>query len=146
MDFKFNSAYADELWVMYDYNFFPGSVYEDDASWKGHEDIPFVKNVQGISFSWDSTTYTYKPTTSDDKSCLNAEKIACFGNFDNDSLFIKAFEYEIQQTLQKGTKEQKRLLQNYLDIVEKERKAIAPTGELKELGSTNSLTFYGVKK
>jgi len=145
MNFGFNSATADEIRVRYNYNFFAGSVYEDDAPWEGHEDISFVKSVgSGISFYFDNTTFTYKPDTS--FTSLTAEKIACFGNFGNDTLFVKAFEYEIQQTLQNGTKEQKRLLQEYLNRVEKEKRAIAPTGELEEFGSTNTLTFYGTKK
>jgi hypothetical protein len=142
MSFNFNSATADEIRVRYEYNFFPGAVYEDDVPWEAdHEDIPFVKGVCRTSFYWNDTTFTYKPETNYNK----AEKIACFGNFGNDTLFVKAFAYEIQQTLQNGTKEQKRLLQNYLDIVEKEKRATAPTGELVEVGSTNTLTFYGTK-
>ena len=129
MEFSFNCANADELWVMYDYNFFPGAVYENDVPWEGHEDIPFVKGSNGINYSWDSTTFSYQPQFYNRQDALTEDKIACFGDFGNDTLFIKAFDYEIKQTLEKGTDKQKKILKIYLDFVEKEQKAISSTKE-----------------
>ncbi len=147
MNFKFNCATIDELWVSYDYNFFPGAVEENDVPWDGHEDLSFVKGSKGISYQWNDTTHTYQPqfyNNNDDE--LNKEKISCFGAFDNDTLFVSAFDYEIKQTLEKGTTEQKKLLEKYLKIVKTERKTVAPTGELEEKGQAGRLKFYGIKK
>lgn len=146
MNFKFNSANADELWVTYDYNFFPGAVYESDVPWEGHEEISFVKGDNGISYRWDTTTFTYRPQTYNSPEDLTEEKISCFGAFDNDTLFVKAFDYEIKQTLEKGTSEQKKLLQKYLDIVKIEQHAVSPTGEMEDKGQVGKLKFYGTKK
>lgn len=146
MKFSLNSVSADELWVKYNYNFFPGAVYLDDMPWEDHEEISFVKGEKGLTYYWDSTTYTYQPRIYNSPDDLNKEKIACFGAFGNDTLFVKAFDNETKQTLNNGTSEQKMLLQKYLDIVEFEHKAIAPTGELEEKTKIGGLKFYGTKQ
>lgn len=122
MSFKFNSANADGLWVYYNYSFSPGVVCEDDVSWENHDDISFVKGGNGLNYYWDSTTFSYQPQIYNRQDALTEEKIACFGAFGNDTLFVKAFQYEINETLEKGTAEQKRVLQKYLDIVKSENK------------------------
>lgn len=146
MKFKFNCANADELWVTFDYNFFPGAVYESDVSWEGHEEISFVKGDYGLSYRWDTTTFTYRPHFYNSPDDLTEEKISCFGAFGNDTLFVRAFDYEIEQTLEKGTAEQKKLLQKYLDIVKSDQKAVAPTGEMEEKAKIGGLRFYGTKQ
>lgn len=148
MNFKFNCATADELWVTYNYNFFPGAVYENDAPWERHEDISLVKgDNDGVNYQWDTHSFTYRPQFyTFSKGNLTEQKISCFGSFGNDTLFVKAFDYEIKQTLDKGTEEQKKLLKKYLDIVSKGQKATSPTGELEEKGQVGKLKFYGTKK
>jgi hypothetical protein len=86
-----------------------------------------------VNYCWDSISKTYKPNYYTYDESLTADKIACFNGFGQDSLFVKAFEYEINQTLINGTTEEKRLLKKYLELVEKEGRAIAPTGELEKL-------------
>lgn len=146
MKFKFNSSTSDEIWVNYQYNFFPGAVYEKDMPWEGHEDIPFVKGDNSIIYLWDTTTFTYRPEIYNCLADLNEAKISCFGAFGNDTLFVKAFDYEIKQTLEQGTLEQKKLLRKYLKIVKSEQHAVSPTGEIEEIGQGDKLKFFGKKK
>jgi len=116
--FKFHSTSNDGLWVVYEYNFFPGPVYESDASWEGHPDIYFVKDLAGLPYIWDNETKTYLPDYyGNDQKLLTEEKLMCFDNFSNDQLFIRAFDYEINETLKNGTDEQKDLLQLYLNNI-----------------------------
>ncbi len=144
--FQFNSYTADELWVVYEYNFFPGAVYNSDAPWDSHIDIPFVKDEKGISYRWDSSTKSYRPNYYKGNGELNDTKIACFGAFGNDSLFVSAFDYEIRQTLEKGTKNQKELLKQYLESSKINKTVPSPTGEIEQRGQTGGLKFYGTKK
>ena len=146
MNFKFNSSNADELWVTYDYNFFPGAVYGNDVPWEGHEEISFVKGENSLAYRWDTTTLTYRPQIYKSLENLTEEKISCFGAFGNDTLFIKAFEYEIKQTLENGTSEQKKLLQIYIENVKTNQYSTSPTGEIEEKGKVGKLKFYGTKK
>jgi len=144
--FKFNCSTEDEIWVTYDYNFFPGAVYDTDAPWDGHTDISFVKGEQGVSYQWGSVTYSYKPHFYKQKDGLTEQKLACFGAFGNDSLFVIAFDYEIKQTLEKGTDVQQKLLTKYLELVKKHSTASSPTGKHEEKGQVGGTKFYGTKK
>lgn len=124
MNFNFNCSSSDDLWVTYDYNFTPCSVFKKDDPYDGHPDIPFVKGNNSVGYNWDPTTYTYRPDFANHlEDYLNEDKIACFREFGNDTLFVKAFDYELKQTLTNGTSKQKKYLKAYLDIVKKEQKA-----------------------
>lgn len=144
--FTFNCATADAIWVTYDYNFFPGSVYDTDVPWDAHTDIPFVKDEKGVSYQWDSLTRSYEPEFYGQKDGLTGQKIACFGAFGNDSLFVTAFDYEIRQTLEKGTAEQKKLLTGYLEQIRADNTVPSPAGELEETGQAGGMKFHGIKK
>lgn len=134
MSFNFKSKNDDILYVTYKYNFFPGAVYKNDMPWEGHEDIPFVKGEKKLKYYWDSLSLSYKPVfNTRNKDDLTEQKILCFGSFGNDTLFVKAYDFEIKQTLKKGTSEQKKLLQDYLDIVKTNQHANSPTGEMEEV-------------
>lgn len=119
--FKINSSDVDEIWVVYDYSFFPGPVYEDNVDWESNPDTPFVKGKGDISYKWDDTTLEYRPHyyTSNSRY-LTEKKIACFDDFANDKLFIEAFDYEINETLKNGTDKQKSILRWYLDVINNE--------------------------
>jgi hypothetical protein len=118
VDFEFNSASADELWVTYNYNFFAGPIAEGDQPWDGHDEVPFVKGENSVMYKWDTLSLSYEPHFYKNlKEGLTAKKIECFRNFGNDTLFVRAFDYEIKQTLTKGTRDQKKFLQKYLSRV-----------------------------
>ena len=144
--FKFNSSTADKIWVVYDYNFFPGAVYDTDAPWDAHIDISFVKGEQGVSYQWDSLPHSYKLHFYSQKDDLTDQKIACFGAFGNDSLFAIAFDYELKETLEKGTEKQKKLLAKYFELAKTSSTVPSPTGGLEEKGQVGGLKFYGAKK
>lgn len=149
MKLEFNSANGDNLWVEYDFNFFPGAVYSDDVPWSVHQNISFVKGEsKGVSYNWDTLTNTYQPYiyAFDTLEGLTKDKIACFGAFGNDTLFVKAFRYEIGQTLKKGSDEQKIQLQKYLDLVKSKKKAVSPKGGLEEKTQQGGTKFYGTKQ
>ena len=117
-DFKFSSTRSDELRVVYNYNFFPGPIFEDNAPWQGNPDIPFVKGTDDLFYEWDDDTKTYLPRYySNSSKNITEEKLMCFDDFGNDQSFIKAFEYEINETLRNGTDMQKDVLKWYLEIV-----------------------------
>jgi hypothetical protein len=148
LKFEFNSTGHDELSVAYDYNFFPGTVYGHDTIADDERDIFFVKGDNETSYIWDTLTYTYKPVIgeSDSSEYLTGEKIACFGDFGDDSLFVKAFKYEIAQTLDNGIAGQKRLLQKYLNIVKTDHSGFAPEATLEEKAWIGGLRFFGPKE
>jgi hypothetical protein len=119
-NFKFYASDSDKLWVTYNYNFFAGPVYENDVPWEAHTEISFVKGKDATGYTWDNEEkkyipnfYTYSP---DD---LTEEKIMCFWTFGDDELFIKAFDFEIRKTLEKGTKAEKKILQWYIDNIKR---------------------------
>ena len=120
--FDFNGDEDDGIWVTYKYNFFPGIENKPNCTWCANEDIPLVKGAGGVGYKWDGKAFEYKldvqpyQSKADD---LNADKIACFGNFSNYTLFVKAFRAQIKETLKIGTVKQKSLLRAYLMLVKK---------------------------
>jgi len=146
MDFNVNGGNTDEIWAYFHYNFFPGAINKGDMSWDGHTDISLVKGEDGINYQWDSVKFAYKPKDykNGDSTMLNAQKVACFGAFGNDSLFVHAFHAEINKTLQTGTRQQKRILKDYLARVK--QTGHATTEELEETTEAGGTKFYGVKK
>jgi hypothetical protein len=119
-NFKFYSSDSDELWVTYNYHFFAGPVFEEDVPWEAHTEISFVKGKDATKYTWNNERKKYIPifyTYSPDN--LTEEKIKCFWTFGDDELFIKAFDYEIKKTLEKGTKEEKEILKWYIDKIKK---------------------------
>lgn len=149
MNFEFYSAHSDEIKFIYKYNFFPGAVYEKDLSWECHDELSLVSGKDYIYFEWDTIALKYKLRYEEDNindKYLKEQKILCFGTFGNDTIFVKAFESEINQTLENGTEEQKKLLNDYLKIVKKDKKAVSPFGELEDKGKVGGLKIYGTKK
>lgn len=145
-NFKFNGASKDEIWVTYQFKFFSVSLHEEDMPWEEQEEISFADGDDGLSYQWDSLTHTYRPELYNDPESLTEEKIACFGAFGNDSLFVHAFNYEIQQKLKKGTQEEKKIIQNYIEFVKTEKKGRTASDQLEDKGQIGKLKFYGIKK
>ncbi|MDP4227912.1 MAG: hypothetical protein Q8910_16230 [Bacteroidota bacterium] len=147
MDFKPSSGLYDDLWVSYKFNFFPGAVNDSDVSWDSHPELSFVKGEEGLSYIWDSINHIYQPQFCKyDKKCLNDNKVKCFGDFGNDSLFISAYGYELEQKLNKGTDLEKKLISDYINQVKQSGKSISPNGELEEKAKIGGTKFYGLKK
>ncbi|MDB5269262.1 MAG: hypothetical protein JWP58_2302 [Hymenobacter sp.] len=149
--FSFNSTTADELWVSYRYNFFAGAVEKGDMPWHAHEDIAFVNGEQGITYDWNKATHMYQPypdTIPDglDSIRLTKDKIACFGNFNNDTLFVRAFGNEIHNILKEGSKRQKKYLQKYLNDIRVKKQSFTSSGELEEKKRAGGTVFYGPSK
>lgn len=145
--FEFSGDTSDGLSVDYSYNFFPGSIYKTDCPWCAHEDISLIKGEDNVDYTYDNKEHRYKldiPSYKDKADDLTAEKIACFANFGNDSLFIKAFRRHIDTTLKIGTPLQKKILHKYLLLADKNKTVITQQLEIKtKAGGT---TFYGPKK
>ncbi|MBD2768089.1 hypothetical protein IC235_09325 [Hymenobacter sp. BT664] len=136
----FSSTSSDEFRASYAYRFFPGPGY--DVSSRNNDqigaDAAFVTGEKSVSYVWDAATYTYQPHPLSypdmlpEDADLTPDKVACFGQFGNDSLFVKAFAHEIQQTLRMGAKEQKSSLQAYLNFVKSlNRTAVTRDNSLK---------------
>jgi len=77
-----------------------------------------------LTYTWDNERkryipdfYIYSP------DLLTEEKITCFWNLGDDELFIKAFDYKIKKTLEKGTKK-KEILQWYIDNIKRSRMSV----------------------
>jgi hypothetical protein len=146
MTLNFTEYEGDALWVKYDYLFFPGPINENDADWDSNEDLQLIKGENSVLYEWNNEKSIYKLDVKPNKNeydVLNAEKIACFGAFGNDSLFVKAFDPEIKQTLQTGTAMQKKILKRYLDILKHDK--IAATQKLEEKTQVGGTKFYGPK-
>lgn len=145
--FEFSGDDADNINVNYNYNFFPGAVEEGDCSWCANEDISLVKGEDNVIYDWDSKLHQYKlniPDYKKDTDDLTAQKIACFGDFGNDTLFVSAFHSQIEKTLKTGTLQQKKILKKYLALVKRDK--TARTGKLIKTAETGGTSFYKEKK
>lgn len=145
--FEFSGDSNDELSVSYSYNFFPGSIYKSDCSWCAHDDISLIKGEDNVEYIYNDKEHKYKldiPKYKNETTDLTAEKIACFGDFGNDSLFIKAFKRHIDTTLKIGSLLQKKILRKYLLLADKNKTVITQQLEIKT--KTDGTVFYGPKK
>ncbi|GAA4021120.1 hypothetical protein GCM10022409_00910 [Hymenobacter glaciei] len=144
---QFNSTYEDAIAASYRYSFFPGAVFDHEMSWAAHPEIPFVQGSDLAYYKWDASTLTYQliAPALDEPTNLNKAKIATFGNFGNDSLFVRAFAYEIDETLREGTPAAKRLLASYLRFVKQKQRPPVHFGELEEKQHVKGTKFYGPK-
>jgi len=104
---EFNSTDSDLIAVQYKYNFFPGAVDDNDKEWDSHEDVSLVKGENYIDYYWDKKEHRYLAEKQDWDDGLTVDKIRCFEEMGNDSLFVKAFNPEIQKNLKEGSKLQK---------------------------------------
>jgi len=127
------------------YSFFPGAVYESDIDWEAHEEIPFVSAIDTVTYTWDAAALAFIPIFSGRPNGLTPDKYARLGDFGNDSLFVSAYGYEIQNCLDTGSTEQKRLLTDYLKQFRSTGKAVPPSGELELKTSTGGMNFFGPK-
>jgi hypothetical protein len=142
-----NSANADEIWVEYNYRFFPGAVQKDDLIGEEYPEISFVEGEQGAAFVWVENEKKYRQKLPNyDSAQLTEQKIACFGDFGNDQLFTQAFHYELKRALQQGGEVKKKLLVDYLNAARFHKTVPAPGGELKEEKRVGNMRFYGPKK
>jgi hypothetical protein len=145
--FEFSGDENDEVYVDYVYNFFPGAVNKGDCSWCANEDIPLVKGDDNVPYIWDNKLHIYKlsiPSYNDRPENLTERKIACFGAFGNDTLFVDAFRNQIDETLKTGTPQQKKILKKYLTLVKRDKKA--KTEELIKTTEAGGTSFYRSKK
>ena len=145
--FEFSGDDKDELTVDYTYNFFPGAVKEGDCPWCANEEIPLVKGDDNVYYQWDNKQHKYKldiPKYKSGSDDLTEKKIACFGDFGNDTLFVDAFRDQINETLKTGTAQQKKILKKYLALVKRDK--IAKTGNLIKTTEAGGTSFYGVDK
>jgi hypothetical protein len=145
--FELSGDDNDGILVDYKYNFFPGAVKSGDCSWCANADIPLIKGDNSVNYKWDDKKRAYVmdilpyQNTPDD---LTPAQIACFGDFGNDTLFVKAFKGPIAEVLKSGTPQQKSLLKKYLAMVKQDGKAV--TEELEETTEAGGTKFYGVRK
>lgn len=145
--FEFMGDSQDNLSVDYIYNFFPGGIYKTDCPWCAHEDLPLINGNDNVDYVYNDKEHKYKLDIPDYKNSttdLTAQKIACFADFGNDSLFVKAFKRHIDTVLKIGTPVQKKVLRKYLSLVSKSK--TVKTEELEEKTQAGGTSFYGPKK
>lgn len=149
-EFHFSSDnYRDRLWVVHQYAYFPGAIYENDAPWRGHPEITLIQETEGMYYNWNSEKHIYEPEYKDENTRFGMTKLQlqAIDEFGNDSLIVKAFQEQFEKILQGEDEEKKKIVSKYLKIVEKEQKAHLPSGEVEKIGETESgLEYYGVKK
>lgn len=144
--FALSEKNEDKIRVQYTYKFLAGPVYDSDMSWDSHEEILFVEGKDSIDFVWDYLSYSYQPIFSQKTPGLNELKLASVCTLGDDTLFVKAFSQEIQQRLQNGTDEEKKLLQDYLDLVKANGEALTPHGKMEKKGQIDNTGFWGPNK
>lgn len=144
---RFASTGDDAIETLYKYSFFPGPVLAHDMSWSAHPEIYLVKGEGSAFYKWNASTMTYQYETfgSESPDELTKSKIATFGDFGNDSLFVRAYAYEIGEMLHEGTPVAKQLLNAYLTAVKHGRKSTVHLEELEEKKAMNGTRFYGPK-
>lgn len=113
--FYFRGDDADEIGVDYVYNFSYTPKLRREAP--ENEDDSIIKGEDYVTYIWDAKSLSYKlniPHFKKGPEDLTAEKIACFGIFNN-TLFVKAFRSEINDILKTGTTRQKIALKEISD-------------------------------
>lgn len=138
--FSFASATEDQLFVTYDYSFFPGPGLVKGLSWESQEDIALVKGSEMVEYLYDSSYSAYAPTHFENN--ITEEKIGCFYSLGNDTLFYHAFYKELQSNLTSKDKVIATVTQNFINYMEGDTNA-ANSQPLKKLGTTGNLDFYG---
>lgn len=144
--FGLSSDDSSSINVTYTYNFFPGSVMESDRIFNAHEDIPFVKGEEAITYEWNAALRTFKPLFSGDVSKLNDPKLFCFGSFGEDSLFLDAYRNEVQEQLDHGNDTAKTLLREFIERVHKYGTAPDQSGPVEKTNTVGGTDFYAPKK
>jgi hypothetical protein len=145
--FEFSGDSNDNLSVTYSYNFYPGTIYKTDCPWCSHDDIPLIKGEDVVDYVYKNKEHRYYldiPAYKNKIDDLTGEKIACFSDFGDDSLFVKAFRRQIDTTIKIGTPQQKKILRKYLLLVDKYK--TVKTQELEVKTKAGGTTFYGPKK
>jgi len=143
MNFQFDGDGDDGVLVDYNYNFFPGAIKRGACSWCVSEDIPLIKGDATVYYKWDDKHFIYKldvQSSQTEVDDLTADKIACFGDFGNDTLFVRAFRGQINEVLKTGSLQQKTILKSYLALVKKNKTAI--TQKMEVTGKAGNTTFY----
>lgn len=143
MNFQFDGDGGDGLLVDYDYKFFPGAIKKRACSWCVNEDSPLVKGDATVYYKWDDKQFIYKldvKSSQAEVDDLTPDKIACFGNFGNDTLFVRAFRGQIKEVLKTGTIQQKSILKKYLILVSKDKSATRK--KIQVTGKIGNTTFY----
>ncbi|WP_460502523.1 hypothetical protein [Hymenobacter agri] len=144
---QFASTQDDSFQATYRYSFFPGAVFKQDVPWAAHPEIPLIQGEDNVYYQWNDTTRTYQledlPYAYGDSVNLTASKIATFGNFGNDSLFVRAFAYEIRQAAQHGTPQVRWLLKAYLHSIKNQQRPTVPSGEVELKKEVNGTRFFG---
>jgi len=147
LNVEFSGDDSDELGADYTYDFFPGAVNKKDCPWCANKDVSIIKGEDNVSYDWNPEHHSYElniPKYKNNADDLTASKIACFGDFGNDTLFVRAFKGQIDEILKEGTAQQKMILKRYLALVKKDK--TARTDELEVTTQTEGTTFYGIKK
>lgn len=143
---KTNFYFSDKgnIHVHYRYSFFPGTISYEHPLCIGYEMLPLVSGDENVLYYWDKKCFIYRQKLHPENPLsLTPQKVACFGAFGNDSLFTKAYRYNIKHTLRNGTAKQKRILKDYLTAVREHRK---PPSEEEEKAQIGDLNFYGPKE
>lgn len=99
-----NNIYKDEIYITYNYNFFPGPIDEDDASWEGHIDVKLIENRETIIYTWNESKSLYEPYFYN--GCkLNNDKIDCLRNIGDDKEILTVFKNDFDELDKNGNKE-----------------------------------------
>lgn len=122
--FEFKGNSEDDLAVFYSYNFFPLDIFER------HSVFSLIGGQDVVNYVYNSKEHRYKlniPLKSNNTVAdLTADKISCFANFASDSLFVKAYRGQIDDVIKTGTPQQKKLLREYLSLVNKDKAIFEP--------------------
>ncbi|MBS1523115.1 MAG: hypothetical protein JST50_19100 [Bacteroidetes bacterium] len=121
---------SDDLAVFYSYNFFPSYVFESDYYSSIHGVSSLIEGQGIVDYVYNSKEHKYKlnipPKSDKTVNDLTADKISCFANFASDSLFVKAYQGQIDDVIKTGTPQQKKLLREYLSLVNKDKAIYEP--------------------
>lgn len=120
------SDYSDEVSVSYNYSFFPGMMEKSDCPLCASDSIPYIKGEGGVIYSYNQKEHKYTlniPAYANGAEDLTDDKISCFADMGNDSLFIAAFRRQIDTTLKIGALKQRLILRQYLSLVDRNRTA-----------------------
>lgn len=120
LQLKINAATKDEIIATYDYRFAPEAIYVDGISLEEYEHIYFIQDKQSIYFEWNPNTLRYEMQEGSDEQSLTKKKYEYFWSYGNSKKFIEAFQFEFNQLKSNGTHQQKRLLKEYLEMIENE--------------------------
>ena len=126
------SSSESTIHVYFSYEFYVSNDYKEHVS--------LIKEEGRVAYKWQANKKKFNVVPYAGGLPLNEDKIKCFGDFGNDTLFQQAFKNELSIIAEKGDEDQKARVKAFLEKVK--TKGNAKSFELKPTKKGDKITPY----